>query len=158
MSAVSVQPAWCASLPLQQQSVLLLAARGPDGIAKDHPCKAIQVAYRGCVFLAGKYGRLLEWGERADTFMSLDVFSDGEAWATLTRAFFKHCDSLPHHYLMHLMHGAQILGYKHPDHRFRSRWIMFYRAMVEDLHLVTESEESMDVRLGDWQRKHWGTP
>lgn len=34
--SISVQPEWCLSLPIQQQSVLFLAARGPDGIKKRH--------------------------------------------------------------------------------------------------------------------------
>jgi hypothetical protein len=69
--------------------------------------------------------------------------------------FFRYHDELPHHYLMHLMHGAQILGYKHPEPEFRERWLEFYVEMVEDAHLKTESEEEMDVRLGDWGREFW---
>ena len=155
MESKSVQPEWCKNLPLQQQSVLFLAGRGPDGVAKNHPCKPITIAYRACVFMAGKYGRLLEWGERADSFMSLDVFSDPEAWRAAVKTFFDHHDSLPKHYLAHLMHGAQILGYKHPDARFRERWSDFYLAVVESLHLYPETEEQMDKRLGDWERAHW---
>ncbi len=151
----SVQPEWCLKLPIQQQSVLLLGARGPDGVAKKHPCKQVQIAYRGSVLLAAKYGRKLRWGERADTFMSLDVFADIDAWTAVVQDFFAHADELPHHYLMHLMHGAQILGYKHPDERFRDRWFSFYRAMVHDLHLTMETEAQMDERLGDWARTHW---
>ena len=153
----SVQPEWCATLPLQQQSVLFLGARGPDGIAKDHPCKGVQVAYRGCVFKAGKWGRLLEWGEKADGFMSLDVFADPTRWGQLVDTFFRNVDSLPHHYLMHLIHGAQILGYHHPDERFRARWREFYFRAVDDMHLMPESVEEMDDRLSDWHCEHWGT-
>ena len=99
---VSVQPTWCLALPIQQQSVLFLAGRGPDGIAKSHPCKPVQIAYRASVFVAAKYGRCLEWGERADSFMSLDVFANDRAWYETTLAFFTHVDDLPHHYLLHL--------------------------------------------------------
>jgi len=151
----SVQPEWCTALPLQQQSVLLLAARGPDGIAKDHPCKEIQRAYRGTVFLAAKYGRLLKFGEKADSFMSLNVFADPDGWAAAVKAFFHTVDSLPHHFVMHLMHGAQILGYKHPDNRFAERWRQFYCMACEDMHLTEETEEEMDRRLSDWMRKLW---
>jgi len=155
MKQLSVQPEWCWYLPLQQQSVLFLAARGPDGVAKASPCKAVQVAYRASVFMAGRFGRMLEWGEKADSFMSLDVFAVPSLWNGAVDDFFKHGDSLPHHYLMHLMHGAQILGYKHPDKRFSERWFAFYLRMVEDLHLHTESESEMDHRLGDWDRRYW---
>jgi hypothetical protein len=153
--ALSVQPEWCHELPLQQQSVLLLAARGADNTPKNHPCKPIQIAYRACVFLAGRYGRLLEWGESADSFMSLDVFADAFVWQGAVSTFFKYKDELPHHYISHLMHGAEILGYKHPDPRFRARWLDFYLQLVEDLHLKPESMQDMDRRLGDWGREEW---
>lgn len=152
---LSVQPEWCIKLPLQQQSVLFLGSRGPDGVPKRHPCKAVHIAYRACVFLAGKYGRELKWGERADTFMSLDVFCDRERWDQAVKEFFDHHDELAHHYVKHLMHGAQILGYKHPDKRIRARWHKFYLDMVEQMHLEPESEKAMDRRLGDWGRKDW---
>lgn len=151
----SVQPRWCRDLPLQQQSVLMLAARGADGTAKHHPCKPVQIAYRGTVLVAAKYGRCLEWGEGADSFMSLDVLANDAAWADAVKLFFRNADGLPHHFLMHLMHGAQILGFKHPDERFRERWHKFYLAMVNDMHLHPESEADMDERLGDWGREHW---
>lgn len=152
---ISVQPLWCLSLPLQQQSVLFLAARGPDGIAKAHPCKDVQRAYRGTVLVAARYGRCLEWGESADSFMCLGHFSRDAEWPNIVDRFFKHADDLPHHFFMHLMHGAEILGYKHPDERFRTRWQAFYERCVKELHLISESELEMDARLSDWERKHW---
>lgn len=153
--STSVQPEWARALRIQQQSVLFLAGRGPDGVAKVHPCKAVVIAYRATVFVAAKYGRSLRWGERADTFMSLDRFADDRCWDEDVRKFFEHHDELPKHYLAHLMHGAQILGYKHPEERFRNRWRDFYLALVDSLHLAPESEEQMDLRLGDWDRKFW---
>jgi hypothetical protein len=135
--------------------VLLLAARGPDGVGKDHLCKTVVAAYRGTVFLAGRYGRLLNWGEKADSFMSLDVIADAARWAEAIRTWFSVADSLPHHYLLHFAHGAQIIGYKHPDDRFKARWIEFYLRTCEDMHMHPETEAQMDKRLGDWARKEW---
>jgi hypothetical protein len=151
----SVQPEWCLALPIQQQSVLLLAARGPDGIAKAHPAKRIQRAYRACVLVAARYGRSLSWNEKADTFMCLLEFSDSAKWTHAVEQFFLHADDLPHHFFMHLIHGAEILGYKHPDPRFRERWIDFYRQAVKDFHLTAETEQEMDARLSDWNRAFW---
>lgn len=151
-----VFPEWMFNLPMQQQSVLLLASRGPDGIEKHHPCKIVHRAYRGTVFKAAKMGRILRWGESADTFMSLDVLADAPAWADAVNEYFDTIDSLPHHYHMHLMHGAQILGYKHPDMGRRLRWQYFYQVAVADAHLMVESEEQMDLRLNDWNQKGWG--
>ena len=158
MDEGTIQPEWCRKLYYQQQSVLLLAARGPDGIAKRHPCKAVVIAYRGTVLKAAMYGRQLRWGERADSFMSLDRFANTALWADDISTFFDHYDALPKHYLAHLMHGAQIVGYKHPDERFRDRWGAFYLELVDSLHLLPESEAQMDRRLCDWDRRHWDTP
>jgi hypothetical protein len=94
---LSVVPRWMNTLPLQQQSVMLLASRGPDGIAKHHPCKNVVRAYRGTVLLAARYGRPLRWGEKADTFMSLDRIARSELWDEDVKAYFDSVDQLPHH-------------------------------------------------------------
>lgn len=153
----SVQPEWCRELPLQQQSVLLLAARGPDGIAKNHPCKRLQRAYRACVLKAAYEGGLMEWGQGHyhNTFMGLDEFGSVSAWDAVVDGFFDTADDLPHHFLMHLLHGAEILGYKHPDGRFRQRWIEFYLRGCREMHLNEEPCEQMDLRLNDWNQEHW---
>lgn len=153
---VSVQPEWCLLLPVQQQSVLLIAARGPDGINKLHPCKAVHRAYRACILVAARKGRMLQWGESTgDSFMSLASFSNKNSWAEDVDDFFRGVDSLPHHYYQHLMLGAEILGYKHPDSRFRERWYGFYLRCVENLHLNPETEEEINSRLCDWNREGW---
>lgn len=157
-SPFSVQPEWASRLPLQMQSVMLLAARGPDGVGKFHPCKDVIRAYRACVFLAAKYGRPLKWGEAADDFMSLDKFADDRQWELIVGDFKREVDNIQHHYLLHLLHGAEILAYKHPEKPFRDRWLYFYNTMVEDMHLRTEAESTMDIRLGDWGKKHWDVP
>jgi len=151
----SIQPLWCLQLPLQQQSVLFLASRGPDGIDKAHPCKDVQRAYRATVLIGAKQGRLLHWGECGDGFISLDLFSDDKKWSQVCNRFFPFVDSLPHHYYMHLLYGVEILGYKHPDIRFKNRWNDFYKRGIEELHLMPESELQMELRLNDWDQKWW---
>lgn len=152
---ISVQPTWCLELPLQQQSVLLLAARGADGVPKVHPSKDVQRAYRGSVLVAAYLGRELRWGERCDTFMSLDRFGDEISWSNDLVTFFDNVDSLPHHFYLHLMHGAEILGYEHPDARFRERWINFYLRCCNDMHVERETSREMHNRLNDGERKQW---
>lgn len=144
----SVQPEWCTKLTLQQQSVLLLAARGPDGIDKYHASKNIHRAYRACVLNPAKH-KYMNFGTEGDNFMCLHRFSIEHLWKEDTTYFINTIDTLPLHYVMHLMHGAQILGYKHPDERFRERWNAFYRKLCDNFHLNYESELEMDKRL--WQ-------
>lgn len=45
-----LQP-WVMQLPLMQQSVLMTAVRGPDGVAKYHPVKNLMRWYRRCVLV-----------------------------------------------------------------------------------------------------------
>jgi hypothetical protein len=159
MTRVCVFQDWLFNLPMQQQSVLVLACRGPDGIAKFHPTKLITARYRASVLKAAYLGRAMRIDESDDTtFMSLGSFSYVDKWVTLCREFFEHVDSLPHHYYMHLMHGAQIIGYKHPNNIFRERWHDFYLECCRDLHLSPEHEYQMDARLNDWNKEHWDNP
>ena len=63
-------------------------------------------------------------------------------------------DELPHHFQMHFIHAAEILGYKHPDADTRVWWLTTYTRLVHDLHLWPETEEQLDLRLGD-NREQW---
>lgn len=151
----SVFPDWMATLPMQQQSVLVLAARGPDGVRKYHECKDVVRAYRATVLKAAYFGRSLAWGEGADGFMSMDVIADDLGWRNAVLRFFASVDELPHHYYLHLAHGAEILGYKHPDMRVRNAWRHFYEKCCDDMHVTPETEAEMERRLGDWGQAHW---
>lgn len=148
-SCTSVQPHWCRGLSIQQQSVLFLGARGPDGVGKHHECKNVVRAYRACVLIAAERKRELNWGERADSFMSLDRFAELRDWRNDVQAFLDTIDELPYHYVMHLVHGAQILAFHHPEQRFRIRWDEFYLLCCEHMHLNPETIEQMDDRLND---------
>lgn len=148
---------WMFPLPMQQQSVLVLACRGPDGVGKFHPTKKIVARYRATVLKAAYLGRAMKVDEYdKTTFMSLEKFSDQLHWNDEVMApFLSHVDEIPHHYYMHLMHGAEIIGYKHPDFLFRRRWFEFYEVCCRDLHLNPESKLEFHARLNDWNRAHW---
>ena len=149
---------WYLTLPMQQQSVLVLACRGPDGTAKFHPTKLIVARYRATVLKAAYLGRPMRADEGDNTtFMTLVGFSNDKEWASICKSFFDCVDELPHHYYRHLMHGAQIAGYKHPDVLFQNRWLRFYLNCCHDLHLYPETEAQMDERLSDWRQEHWNT-
>lgn len=152
--AMPVFPLWILHLPYQQQSVLMAAIRGPDGLSKSHPCKELQRHFRGTVLIAARYGRSLIIGEAADTFMSLEFARD--KWVeNVCKPYFDAIDELPHHYHLHMMHAAQIIGYKHPSDIQRANWRWFYTKCCEDMHLPVESEQQMDGRLSDWHCAGW---
>lgn len=149
-AGTSVQPEWCTQLPLQMQSVLLLAARGADGIAKFHPSKGVQRAYRASVLKGAYYGDVLPIDDTDDnSFMSNVDFAKWSRWELVTKAFFDTVDDLPFHFVLHLVHGAEILAYKHPDEAYRYRWLAFYEEAVKDMHLTPETEAELDARLND---------
>lgn len=144
-------PEWMDSLNLQQQAVLILALRGPDGFPKYHPSKKILYFYRSFIIAAAHKGRHIRIGEHVGSLMTLHGF-DGEDWGKALKEFFKVVDELPLHYFTHLMHGAQVLAYKHPEEFVRSCWQEFYWLCCDYLHTPVETTAEMDKRLNDFGR------
>lgn len=59
-------------------------------------------------------------------------------------------DGYPHHFLLHLIHCAEVVGYKHPDSNIRENWLSFYLLMSAQFHMTPETEDEMDYRLNDF--------
>lgn len=147
-----ILPEWMDHLPLQQQAVLILALRGPDGFPKHHPSKRLLYHYRAAVLRAAHIGRLLKVGEDCGSLMTLTSFQWEREWDAVLMRFREVEDELPLHYYTHLMHGAQVLAYRHPDPLFRLRWLQFYRQCCDYLHVPAETSEQMCARLSDFGR------
>jgi hypothetical protein len=154
---MSVLHDWISDLPLQQQAVLILALRGPDGDVKHTKFKVLLRCYRACVLKAAYFGRPLKLGEAADTFMSLgDEFLAFRDWRVHVGDFLEdEADAAILHHYTHFMHGAEILAYKHPILAVRERWQYCYERFCHRLHVNPESPIQMDERLNDWGREHW---
>lgn len=160
-AARSVVQPWVAELTMMQQTVLLTAVRGPDGLPKYHPTKYLLRWYRRCILLSALDGRVLSdpvdpWGG-SFTGPSVSV-PPGYDWSgamdTRVADYLRTLDEVPHHFQMHLMHAVEILGYKHPDSVIRSWWNGVYVRLVHDMHLWPETEAQLDARLGD-TREGW---
>ena len=168
---------WVHDLTIMQQSVLLSAIRGCDGVAKRHKHKRLVKWYRRCVLLSAFDGQALTnpFHPGGGSFTGpIDPTLHGPLFDALPYQIQhdKRCDALqyacddfidsrdelPAHYTTHFMHAAEILGYKHPDQSCREFWHDFYIRMVHALHLWPESETEMDSRLGDnmtgWQARN----
>lgn len=147
MSNSVFQP-WVTELTLMQQTVLLTATRGPDGIAKDHIAKVILRWYRRCFLYSAFEKKIFKnpYEEGGGSFTGPCTEKD----INICRdKYLRAIDELPHHFQLHLMHAAEILGYKHPRPGVRKWWFGFYRSIVEDAHLNIETEKELDYRLGD---------
>ena len=152
---VSLLPDWIQALPLQQQAVLVQATRGADGFEKWHDAKHLVRCMRAIVFKAAYFGRTLEWGEKGDSYMDTVTMSVAVQWENAVQLWFDVIDQLPLHYVLHFAHAAEIIGYSHPDERYRELWLNFYLHVVNAFHMNPETEEQMNQRLADWNRKHW---
>jgi hypothetical protein len=153
---------WVHRLPFMQQTVLLTAVRGPDGIAKYHDTKFLLRWLRRCLLVSALDGKVLStpyaFGGGSFTGPSYEATTLDHDWRPMMDAvvdrYLQSLDQLPHHFQMHLMHAAEILGYKHPDIPTRVWWQKTYVRLVHDMHLWPETEHEMDRRLGD-DRDGW---
>lgn len=157
-----VTQTWCHAITFMQQTVLLTAVRGPDGIPKYHPCKFLLRWFRRCTLVSSLDGCVLTTPvqEGGGSFMgkSLDRAVAVEDWRPdmnlVVGDYLRALDELPHHFQLHFLHAAEIVGYKHPDAEIRAWWHSTYLRLVHDMHLWPETEEQMDLRLGD-DRSGW---
>lgn len=165
----SVMQEWTKGISLMQQSVLLTAVRGPDGLPKEHVAKKLLRWLRRTFLLLAFTREILPrpyssgggsfTGPSMDTEEPLEPDDevvqkafDREAWKTMAAYATEYIgcmDEMPMHFHFHLIHAAQIIGYKHPDEWTRAWWKEFYLRLVNAHHLFPESEELMDLRLGD---------
>lgn len=146
----SVLQNWVCELPFMQQSVLIAAVRAPDGLRKDHPVKVIMRWYRRCMMVSAFEGEVISnpWTSGGGSFTGPFVGSV-EEWDEVRKTYLRYVDEMPHHFQLHMMHAAQIIGYKHDNLFIREWWHDFYNMIVNDAHLFPESEELMSKRLGD---------
>ena len=149
----SVMQDWTWNLTYMQQSVLIAAVRGPDGIKKDHVVKVLMRWMRRCILISA-FDRCAIWDPHTPGGGSFTgPLKDGDIHNYI-EIYLRHVDELPHHFQLHFMHASEILGYKHPDVAIREFWKSMYLAIVKDAHLCPESEETMDKRLGD-NEENW---
>ena len=130
----SVLQDWLMGIGLRHQGVVLSAVRGCDTLPKHHPVKRFTGALRCDTLVSfspnpSSFFKQVERPEFTDLLAALDL------------------DELPLHYVMHLLHAAEVLAYYHPDRNRADCWQMFYLRVVKKLHLNPETKEQMDVRL-----------
>jgi hypothetical protein len=118
------------------QSTLLLSLRGPD----THRCpevKKVQRWLRGLVFIPGNPNNVHEFMTSCENVPML------KEKGPLAREL-EFCSQ---HFYSHLMHGLEIVAYKHQDGDTRFVARSLFIAMCSLMHLVPEKEEDMDARL-----------
>lgn len=128
---------WVIDLPLRHQGVLIAAVRGCDSTPKEDSSKPIIRALR-YVFMRPFDEREVD---KPRSFMTTG-FTEADQIG-----FLRDWDHYPIHYVQHLMHAAEVVGYCHPDQRERNRWSHLYRMICHKLHVNPETPSEMHVRL-----------
>lgn len=149
----SVLHEWVHALTFQMQALLLTAMRGPDENNKYNAAKAIIRYLRGAICKPagdwnGKNNNDFMWGEYVQEIQSTPVRV--ELFQKYADAFWQDHDEYPHHFIMHLVHCAEVVGYKHPEASINMWWSRFYLDACDAFHMNEETEEEMDKRLNDF--------
>ena len=132
----SVLKPWVETLGLRHQGVLMACVRGCDCVPKEDATKALARCLRGMI--------LRSFDPKPTSFVE-NV--DDEELRRRMVAVLKNHDHYPIHYIMHLMHGSEIIGYKCPAPE-AVFWRWFYEKLAQCFHLNVETEEQLDARLG----------
>lgn len=138
----SVVKSWLFGLTFKQQTVLLSALRGCDGKNKEDVSKTITRYFRYLV---------LKNADNDTSFMQL--VSEAALLEIFTK-FFSDIDSYPMHFILHLFHAIEIIGYKHPEVMIRNFWRDIYFLFCETIHLNPESELQLNKRLSDNKKEN----
>lgn len=142
----SVVQTWMNRLTWKQQTVVLAALRGCDGVSKDDISKTVHRYLRAVI---------LENAGTANTpFMKSSVgeYFDDQIYSErfqMVKNFRRDIDRYPTHYILHFMHAAEIIGYNHPIPNVARFWRETYYLFVDAMHLQVETKEMNDYRLRD---------
>lgn len=138
----SVLHKWVCTLTFQMQALLLTAMRGPDENNKYNAAKGIIRYLRGVVIKpAGN------WEEKNDNDFMWGAY---QHFQPVADEFWRDHDEYPHHFIMHLVHCAEVVGYKHPNRTIAQFWENFYRDACHAFHMNPETEDELDRRLNDF--------
>jgi hypothetical protein len=137
--AIGVMRLWTHKMPLRHQGVLVTSIRGCDVSTKEDSSKHLTRMIRRAILNPA------DWRETQNK-AGFFGFNPKTLEAELIH-FLHSLDQYPLHYITHLMHGCEVIGYKHPDIFFKLFFNLMYEMMVHTLHLHPESENQMDARL-----------
>lgn len=130
---------WVDELGLRHQGVLLTAVRGCDTVPKGDISKKLIRAFR-CEILV-PFG-----GDPRKAASFIEHF-EVEELADIMNEFCFSLDHYPLHFVLHMAHAAEIIGYHHPGMEEASVWLHLYKLICKKFHMKPESREELDRRL-----------
>lgn len=133
----SVLQEWVMELPLRAQGTLLTGIRGCD-LTPKYPLDSFERRLVGAI----RYAVMNPADPR-------EVDSEPGCFFISRVPHFKPSavGHYPQHWVSHVMHCAEVIGYCHPDERVREKWEQVYQTFVFSLHLEPETKDRMIERL-----------
>ncbi len=132
---------WVRRLPLRFQGVLVTALRGCDTATKeDNSKRLVTMVRRACLNPADARESLAKGG-----FFGFDP----ERFEESLREFLHSLDQYPTHYVLHICHACEVIGYESPEYEGRMAAFFFevYSAIVKKFHMNLETRGQMHERL-----------
>lgn len=133
----SVLKDWVMELPLREQGTMLTAIRGCDLVPK-FPLDSIErtlTAFVRCAVMNAFDPREID--AEPGCFMQTKI-------PKFKASALGH---YPHHWVMHMVHALEVIGYRCPDDTFRIPASNAYFKLVKSMHLKPERCEDMAERL-----------
>lgn len=127
-------------LPLREQGTLIVALRGCDSAPKfplDSPERRLTAAIRYAVCNPADQR---EVDAAPGSFMTAHIPVD------VRPGMIEH---YPQHWVGHVIHACEVLGYRHPDTWQAAQWFLLYAEFCHSLHLPVESPGRMKTRLSE---------
>jgi hypothetical protein len=138
----SIVREWVEKLPARMQGTLFTCVRGADDVERDDVIKELARKFRGVILYCHD--------PNPKTFSyPIDYENVTQLISILAemKVIAKSHDHYPHHYLMHLIHCAEIVGYYHPHPVCKQVWNEFYDRMCHKMHMTPETEYDCRMRL-----------
>lgn len=129
---------WVWNIPWMQQGVLFSAIRSVDGVSHEDNSKVIVRGYRNVI---------LKPAHNVGSF--LGKIPTQEQLEDAMKKFSEGFGQYASHFVLHLVHAAEIISYQHPDEKIKKTWGNFYFEMCKAMHLNPETKEQMMNRLKD---------
>lgn len=136
----SVLQSWVEKLPIRMQSTLVLGLRGPDTAI----CPNVKIYtrwLRGLTFRPGNPDNVLQF-----------MYAELPPRIVEKNPTARELEFCTQHFLSHLMHSLQIVGYGHPHIAMSGRAWALYDDLCKMFHLPVEPIEELGLRLRqiDW--------
>jgi hypothetical protein len=135
----SILQDWVTALPIRYQGTLLAALRGCDGVPKNDVSKTIARGIRSVTLNPADDRELKHKGG----YMSFEL----EELIPAIHQFGKNMDHYPLHFVTHVLHAIEVIGYQHPTLTVSAKFTTAYKYLVRKLHLRPEPPMDLHDRM-----------